>query len=765
MRLLQLPVTDLEQAIKEEIEKNPLLEADVPMGNEDIDSIAAAADHDRSDWDADEDDDYGAYDYREHLESDPNASRREFVLSDSLSFADRLNAQLITRRLTERQQLIANELIGTLDDAGYLSRDLDLVTNDMAFRQGIDASPKEVLEVLRIIQSLDPPGIGARNLQECLLLQLHRMPKDPDVLMATTLVERHFDDFANHRYERLCEALDIDQDTLDRLSALIRHLNPKPGSSDAESDSAAATFTPDIILQQHDGELSFYLNDGNLPRLSLNTYYTDMLAELEAQKAERERHGSKSPASERETLSFLRTKQADAQGFIDLLQQRHDTIVRVMRYIIKHQRGFLLTGDPDEMQPLRQREVAEATGLDISTISRMANSKYLQTDFGTIPLKDCFSKGMATTEGEEISVETVKQRLADAIQSEDKQAPLSDEALAQLLNSQGYPLARRTVAKYREQLGFPVARLRRVFMLLVLLLSPLLATPLSAQVSFYDSLINARLEASRQMQASGRSAAAKPAPKATAQSKNESKQAVKAIRDAAKAADTEIDAAALALVPLWYDAFPHHRVNPLGRTTLDLMPDEINLLLARDSADFCFPVCNPKTSNYGWRWQRGHHGVDIGLNTGDPVHSAFAGVVRVASRMGGYGNCVVIRHPNGLETLYGHLSKINVQPNQSVAAGDVIGLGGSTGNSTGPHLHFECRFLYQTFDPEWILDFSNYSLRTRHLHLDKSYFGIRQPRKGQNLDYKADESIIKEPKNGKKRPAVPSTNTYNIKDF
>ena len=765
MRLLQLPVTDLEQAIKEEIEKNPLLEADVPMGNEDIDSIAAAADHDRSDWDADEDDDYGAYDYREHLESDPNASRREFVLSDSLSFADRLNAQLITRRLTERQQLIANELIGTLDDAGYLSRDLDLVTNDMAFRQGIDASPKEVLEVLHIIQSLDPPGIGARNLQECLLLQLHRMPKDPDVLMATTLVERHFDDFANHRYERLCEALAIDQDTLDRLSALIRHLNPKPGSSDAESDSAAATFTPDIILQQHDGELSFYLNDGNLPRLSLNTYYTDMLAELEAQKAERERHGTKSPASERETLSFLRTKQADAQGFIDLLQQRHDTIVRVMRYIIKHQRGFLLTGDPDEMQPLRQREVAEATGLDISTISRMANSKYLQTDFGTIPLKDCFSKGMATTEGEEISVETVKQRLADAIQGEDKQAPLSDEALAQLLNSQGYPLARRTVAKYREQLGFPVARLRRVLMLLVLLLSPLLATPLSAQVSFYDSLINARLEASRQMQASGRSAAAKPAPKATAQSKNESKQAVKAIRDAAKAADTEIDAAALALVPLWYDAFPHHRVNPLGRTTLDLMPDEINILLARDSADFCFPVCNPKTSNYGWRWQRGHHGVDIGLNTGDPVHSAFAGVVRVASRMGGYGNCVVIRHPNGLETLYGHLSKINVQPNQSVAAGEVIGLGGSTGNSTGPHLHFECRFLYQTFDPEWILDFSNYSLRTRHLHLDKSYFGIRQPRKGQNLDYKADESIIKEPKNGKKRPAVPATNTYNIKDF
>jgi len=762
MRLLQLPVTDLEQAIKEEIEKNPLLEADTPVDDENIDTLAAAADHDRSDWDTDEDDDYGTFDYREHLENDPNATRREFVISDTLSFTERLNSQLITRRLSDRQQLIANELIGTLDDAGYLSRDLDLVTNDMAFRQGIDATREEVLEVLRIIQSLDPPGIGARNLQECLLLQLRRMPKDPDVQLATTILERHFDDFANHRYERLCNALGIDDESLERAAVVIRRLNPKPGSSDAESDDAAASFTPDIILQQHDGELSFYLNDGNLPRLNLNTYYTDMLAELEAQKAERDRRGSKSSPTERETLSFLRTKQADAQGFIDLLQQRHDTIVRVMRYIVKHQRRFLLTGDPDQMQPLRQREVADATGLDISTISRMANSKYLQTDFGTIPLKDCFSKGMANNEGEEISVQTVKQRLADAIEDEDKQAPLSDEALAQMLNTQGYPLARRTVAKYREQLGYPVARLRRVLVLVMLFLAGIGTS--SAQVSYYDSLINARLEASRQMQTPGRSASARPTPKPTAKSIAESKEAVKAIRQAAKEDDNsaEIDRS---IVPLWYDAFPHHRVNPLGRTTLDFLPDEINILLVRDSADFCFPVANPKTSNYGWRWQRGHHGVDIGLNTGDPVRCAFSGVVRVASRMGGYGNCVVVRHPNGLETLYGHLSKINVQPNQPVTAGDVIGLGGSTGNSTGPHLHFECRFLYQTFDPEWILDFSNFTLRTRRLHLDKSYFGIRQPRKGQSLDYKADQSIIKETKNGKKRPAVQTANTYNIKDF
>ena len=758
MRLLQLPVTDLEKAIKEEIEKNPLLEAEAPDNAEDIDSLST--DNNQSDWDSD-DEDFG-YDYREQLENDPNVQRREFVVTDSLSFSERLTSQLISRRLTERQQLIATELIGTLDDAGYLSRDIDLVTNDMAFRQGIDASRDEVLEVLRIIQSLDPPGIGARNLQECLQLQLERMreeataadgsPVDSTLDTALAIIRDHFDNFANHRYERICTALAISEEELDEAASLIRRLNPKPGSSDADSDSAAAASTPDIVLQQHDGELHFYLNDGNLPRLSLNTYYTDLLAEYEKEKGDRE------------TIQFLRTKQADAQGFIDLLQQRHDTIVRVMRYIVRHQRRYLLTGDPDQMQPLRQREVAEATGLDISTISRMANSKYLQTDFGTIPLKDCFSKGLANEAGEEISVEAVKRHLADAIEHEDKQAPLSDDALARLLKEQGYPLARRTVAKYREQLGLPVARLRRALILVLLLLAGL-GSP-RAQVSYYDSLINARLEAAKRTAAAPSAEAQRTASRQTKQQKAESKQAVKEIREASKAPVTDTTFLAKALVPLWYDAFPHHRVNPLGRTQLDLLPDEINLKLASDSADFCFPVRNCKTSNYGWRWNRGHHGVDIRLNTGDPVRSAFRGVVRIAARMGGYGNCVVIRHPNGLETLYGHLSKINVQPNQPVAAGDIIGLGGSTGNSTGPHLHFECRFLYQTFDPEWILDFNTFSLRTRRLHLDKTYFGIHQPRKGHSLDYKADNSIIKEPSKKKKKgtSAAPAY-TYSTKDF
>ena len=736
MRLLQLPVTELEQAIKEEVEKNPLLEAEVQ------DEMPLPPTDNRSDWDSDEDEDYD-YDYREHQESDPNEVHREFVVSDSLSASERLMQQLALRPLTERQQKIATELVGTLDDAGYLGRDLALVTNDLAFRQGIEASQEEVEEVLHEIQSLDPPGIGARSLQECLLLQLERNGDDS---IATTIVRDHFDDFANRRYSRICQALGIDDNEMEEAAKTIRSLNPKPLGSEHEDSDTAAYITPDIVLTQHDGQLSFFLNDTHLPHLSLNSYYTDMLTEMEKE------------GGDRETLRFLRTKQADAQMFIDLLQQRHDTIARIMRYIVKHQRQFLLTGNSDLLVPMRQREVAEATGLDISTVSRMANSKYLQTDFGTIPLKECFSKGMSTEDGDEVSVETIKQCLSDAIAAEDKHEPLSDDALTKLFNEKGLPIARRTVAKYREQLGIPVARLRRTLAIALLLLA--MHTPLSAQ-SYYDSIIAARLEKAARMERTAKKEAPKPAAKPV-EAKSESQP--KAKQQQPKETPTEAKAPLsldACMVPLWYDAFPHNRVNPHGRTKVDMLPDEINIVLIKDTTEFCFPVKDVKTSPYGWRWQRGHHGVDIRLRTGEPIHAAFGGTVRVASRMGGYGNCIVLRHPNGLETLYGHLSKINVKLGQQVAAGEVIGLGGNTGNSTGPHLHFECRFLYQPFDPEWILDFSNYSLRTRRLHLDKSYFGITKPRKGEELEYKADSSKIREGKKNRKA----QTTTINPKDF
>lgn len=736
MRLLQLPVTDLEQAIKEEVEKNPLLEAEA----QDVESLPTT--DNRSDWDTDEDDDSYGYDYREHLENDPNEARREFVVADNLSTTERLLQQLQLKPLSERERLIAEELVGSLDDSGYLSRDLALVSNDLAFRQGVEATVDEVEKVLNIVQSLEPAGIGARNLRECLLLQLRRMDadEDPFLPLATEIVENHFIDFAEHRYTRITENLGISDDELKAAAETIRHLNPKPaGSTEADRDTAM-TVIPDIILTQHDGQLHFYLNDSHLPRLSLNEYYVEMLHDMEGNKGDRD------------AILFLRNNQNNAQQFIDLLQQRHDTIVRVMRYIVKHQKQFLLTGDPDQLLPLRQREVAEATGLDISTVSRMANSKYLQTDFGTIPLKECFSKGMATEGGEEVSVETIKQRLIQAIDAEDKHAPLSDDALTRMLNAQGLPLARRTVAKYREMLGIPIARLRRLIIILVLLGFQLS----QAQTSYYDSVIASRLEAAARMpkQEIGRVAE-------NPKSKNDTRTSQSRVRPKAEEKISPVANQDDYMVPLWYDAFPSHRVNPGGRTDLSLLPDEINLILIRDSNEFCFPVKGVRSSPYGWRWERGHHGVDIALQTGTEVYSAFGGTVRVASRMGGYGNCVVVRHPNGLETLYGHLSKINVKPGQKVEVGEVLGLGGSTGNSTGPHLHFECRFLYQTFDPEWILDIPNRTLRTRRLHLDKSYFGIRKPRNGEQLDYKADKSIIRE---GKKRPKNVAT-TINSKDF
>ncbi|MBR1784401.1 MAG: RNA polymerase factor sigma-54 [Bacteroidales bacterium] len=736
MRLLQLPVTDLERAIKEELEKNPLLEAE----QRDEQPLPQQADE-GSDWDSDDEEDFD-YDYRERLESDPNTTRREFVVTDAPSASERLLQQLQLKPLSPRQMDIATELVGSIDNSGYVVRDLDLIANDLAFRQNIEAGTDEVEQALRVVQSLDPPGIGARNLRECLLLQLYRQQPFTDEAhaTATTILEHHFDDFAQHRYQAITSALGIDERQFDEATAVIRSLNPKPGGSESEAEPTAAAVIPDIVLTQHDGQLQFYINDSHLPQLSLNEFYTEMLQGMENSKGDRK------------TIQFLRTKQADATQFIDLLRQRHNTMVRVMRYIAAHQRQFLLTGDPDLMVPMRQREVAEATGLDVSTVSRMANSKYLQTDFGTIPLKDCFSKGMATDQGDEMAVETIKQRLAQAIEEEDKHAPLSDDALARMLNKQGIPLARRTVAKYREQLGIPMARLRKTLVLLLLLLPPLAS---KAQMSYYDSVIAARLEraAKPPVQQLGK-AAEKPSAKPT---KPEAKRTTPPA-PTAKRATTEAEAY---MVPMWYDAFPSNRVNPHGKTSLEQLPDEINLMLVHDSADFCFPVAGIKSSPYGWRWQRGHHGVDIALRTGDEVHAAFAGTVRVASRMGGYGNCIVVRHANGLETLYGHLSKINVKTGQPVAAGEVIGLGGSTGNSTGPHLHFECRFLYQTFDPEWILDFNTHTLRTRRLHLDKSYFGIRQPRKGEQLDYKADQSIIHE---GKKRPKNQQAG-INQKDF
>ena len=306
------------------------------------------------------------------------------------------------------------------------------------------------------------------------------------------------------------------------------------------------------------------------------------------------------------------------------------------------------------------------------------------------------------------------------------------------MQREGIPIARRTVAKYREMLGIPVGRLRRQLMAIVMLLACLTSGTLLAQENnYYDSIINAQLRPRQGTSASQPTRNSDNTPYKKQQSQ------LRPVQAPVHTAPPVIDDNP-AVGSLWYgNYFSSHRVKERV-LPLDSLPDEVNLRLVKQDSDFCFPVKNIITSPYGWRWERAHRGVDIRLNVGTPVHCIFAGVVRVACPMGAYGNLVVVRHYNGLETAYAHLSKINVKPRQVLQAGDVVGLGGSTGRSTGPHLHFEVRFMYESIDPEWLLDFSNYTLRTKRLHLDKSYFGVTRPKRGESIAYKADKSYVKE---------------------
>lgn len=761
MQLLQLPVTSLEQRMKEEVEKNPILDI-----TPDTSSMMESLPYDNTNTneemldDAVADDDYS---YRERQERDKNQSQHEAIYVAEASLGDLLVEQLSMKNLDEKQFLIAQELIGSLDDAGYIGRDISLIANDMAFSQGIEASPEEVLEVLNIIQQLEPAGVAARSLQECLAIQLKRAEQqDETTQIALRIVQECFDLFVKHNYARILDTLDIDETQMQQAIHCIQHLNPKPGESDLESDHTHY-IVPDFIITRHDDQLTLSLNDGQLPQMQINAYYQEMLKELSAQ--------AKPSASERETIDFLREKTESADILIDTLQQRHTTMLQVMQVIFRRQRRYFLTGNPADLVPLLQKDVAEETGFDISTVSRVVNNKYVQTDFDTILLKNCFTQAIRNDEGEELATEAVRQELQTAIDNEDKQHPLSDDELSHQLTAKGYPVARRTIAKYREMMGIPVARLRRSLKIIILLIITFFSSTVLAQQpqkeSYFDSLINAQIREGRvkerqdkQTEKSKKGGKTTASPRGQAAIEEHEAEAKPNHIDTMLASGDElINVMYNATLPppssLWYGKNLSGAHVRLVNFSMDSLPDEVSIQLLKENEKFCFPVKNIITSPYGWRWERPHRGVDIRLKMGEPVHAAFNGVVRIARSMGGYGNLIVIRHYNGLETVYGHLSKINVKPMQIVAAGQVIGLGGSTGHSTGPHLHFEVRFQYEPFDPEWILDFSNYTLRTRRLYLDKTYFGIRKPSKHDTQVYKADKSIVPEEVAKPKQPNKP----------
>ena len=743
MKLIQMPVPDLARYIKEEVEKNPLLDESAPnITTEEL----PLSQEDNDDWD-DED-----YRYREHLEQDKNSQRHDTILTADTSLTERLLEQIEMKPLSQRQEAIAHEIVGSLDDNGYLNRDINLIINDLAFRQGIEVSANEVEAVLAIVQQCDPIGVGARSLQECLSLQLHHtVQHERAVADAIEIADHHFDLFSKHHYERIRDKMGWDAERMEQAIRLIRRLNPKPGLDISDSSDSSHYIVPDYYVSFHDGELNIAPNESHLPSLQLNSYYHDLHQNLAA--------ASHQTAEERDTLNFLKDKEEEAQEFIDTLHQRSQTLNHIIDYIVRYQSHFFATGDPYDLKPLQQKDVAEATGYDTSTVSRVVNSKYLQTDFGTVALKDCFTKSVATDSGDSIGVEKIKRALAELVENEDKTAPLTDEALTAELRRQGFPLARRTVAKYREAMGIAVGRLRRQLKTVLLLVACGLSMTLSAQQpTYFDSLIDAQRGVLKMPDKNKKkkSKSNEPSDKTVKDKKTYTPTQQPLIRQS----EATRPAGNLPVGYLWYgNNFSSHRVRE-RILTFDSLPDEVNIRLVKSDSDFCFPVKNIITSPYGWRWERAHRGVDIRLNVGTPVHCVFAGVVRVACPMGAYGNLVVVRHYNGLETAYAHLSKINVTPNQEVMAGDVIGLGGSTGRSTGPHLHFEVRFMYETFDPEWILDFTKYTLRTKKLHLDKSYFGVVAPRRGQAITYKADKSYITE----SPTPANNGMRYYTVKE-
>lgn len=466
MQLLQLPVTSLEQRIKEEIEKNPLLEVEnggmenaaeeeaTWTDNPEAESEEKEADDDFRGIDVDEffgDDDYS---YRERLEKDLNTEQRTFDFSGSTTFTESLTEQLSMLGLDERQRTIANEIIGSIDASGYLGRDLQIISNDMAFRSGMEVSDDEMERMLEVVQSLDPAGVGARNLQECLLIQLRRSEEsDKAHAVATTIVEKHFAQLTNKRYDNIMAELDIDEEMLNEALEIIRHLNPKPGWGSGEESRGSQYVIPDFIVSREGSNLTFTLNDRNYPQLHISNEYNEMMQQLSSRK--------QLSSNERETLQFIRSKTESAQWLIDTLQQRQHTLATTMSAIVGYQRDYFMSGNPADLRPMRLKDITALTGYDESTISRVANQKYVQTEFGTFLLKELFSKAVATDDGDVKAMQHVKETLRSIVESEDKSHPLTDEALAEKLKEKGFPLSRRTVTKYRESLGIPVGRMRK----------------------------------------------------------------------------------------------------------------------------------------------------------------------------------------------------------------------------------------------------------------------------------------------------------------
>ena len=461
MKLIQLPTIDFEQKIKQELEENPALEIK-DNSNDALDEEFSNSNEDELNNESidDEDiniEDYINYDdtpaYKLSYNTNNDSENSEIPLASGISFTEYLLNQLNTLRLNDDEAKIAEFLVGSIDNSGYLRQNTDEIIDDLAFTQNIEVSTKKLNKILSIVQQLDPPGVWAQSLQECLILQLKRKPSNKQIDLANNIIKKSFDQFSKKHFNKLIEKYDINEKELKAAINEIEKLNPKPGNSYSNYEKPVEQIIPDFKIEISNNSLALTLNNRNNPVLKISNHYNEMLKGYKLDKNKTK--------SQKEAIQFIKQKLDSAKWFIDAVKQRQETLYITMHAIMKYQEEYLLSGDEKKIKPMILKDIAEKIEMDISTISRVANSKYVDTPYGTKLLKEFFSESMTTQSGEEISTIEIKKILEIIVENENKRAPQTDEKLVKLLKEKGYKIARRTVAKYREQLNIPVARLRK----------------------------------------------------------------------------------------------------------------------------------------------------------------------------------------------------------------------------------------------------------------------------------------------------------------
>ena len=447
IKLIELPIQDLEQRIRKEIEENPVLDEEQPA---EMEPDQAPREVSLSEYK--EDDAIPSYRLRSDLYNAKEERPQYSTFSVKESFTQSLQEQLGYRNMTEHQYLVGSFIIGSLDDDGYLRRSIDSIVDDMSFRANVETTEEEVLQMLKVIQEFEPAGVGARDLRECLLLQIKNMKRSPEVENAEKILKNHFNEFTNKHFQKIMTRMGLSEEELKAAMAKILKLNPAPGGQiDDSYNDQAQQIVPDFLLEYRDGELKLSMPRFSIPELRVNRKYADLLLEA-ANSSEREK---------KEAAAFVKKKLDSAKWFVEAIKQRHNTLSNTMQAIVDYQREYFIDGDETNLKPMVLKDIAEMTGFDISTISRVVNSKYIETHFGIYSLKYFFSEGLENQDGEEVSTRELKKVLQECVDNEDKRKPLTDDELVDMMSDKGYKVARRTIAKYRDQLGIPKARLRK----------------------------------------------------------------------------------------------------------------------------------------------------------------------------------------------------------------------------------------------------------------------------------------------------------------